>query len=131
MSDMINYLQEYIEKDQIGRISSSHLALVDRYGVEADICQAVATKVSIAVDFPKSGKVMPLSKSERPKEYPDFMEKFDRDEYKSQKALGKMYRICRDYETENRETTFMYQPIKVSFNCFFFILTRIITSKYF
>ena len=124
---MIDYLQDYIKKDQVGRISSAHLALVDKYGVEADVCKAVARKVSIAVDFPKSGRVEILKPDEKPEEYPDFMEKFDREEYKSQKALGKMYRICLDYETENRETSQMYQPVKAS--CSFFSVFSFIDFK--
>lgn len=110
---MIACLEDYIRKDQIGMISNAHLALVDRYGVEDVICKAVARKVSIAVDFAKTGQVIPLTKKEKPREYPDFMENTTREEYKSVKALGKMYRICRDYETENTETTSMYPKIKV------------------
>lgn len=110
---MIIFLQEYIRKDQIGMISSAHLALVDRFGIEDKICKDVARKVSIAVDFAKTGQVIPLVKKEKPREYPDFMEKTEREEYKSIKALGKMYRICRDYETENTEITSICQKIKV------------------
>lgn len=110
---MIICLEEYIRKDQIGMMSSAHLALIDRYDVGDEICKAVARKVSIAVDFAKTGQVIPLTKNERPREYPDFMEKTTSEEYKSIKALGKMYRICRDYETENIEISSMCQKIKV------------------
>ena len=110
---MITCLEEYIRKDQIGMISSAHLALADKFGINAEVSQAVARKVSIAVDFAKTGQVVPLTKSEKPKQYPDFMENTSYEEYKSSKALGKMYRICRDYETENEETCSMCQTIKV------------------
>lgn len=110
---MINCLQDYIAKDQIGSISFAHLAHADMQSVKSYRCLQIAKKISIAVDFAKTGKIVSLSKEDKPKVYPDFMEKYHMDGYKSKKALGKMYRICKDYETENEETTSMYLCVEV------------------
>ncbi|PRD18251.1 UNVERIFIED_CONTAM: hypothetical protein NCL1_61331 [Trichonephila clavipes] len=41
------------------------------------------------------------------------MEKNHKASYKSKKALGKMYRIARDYESEAEDASVTYEDIKV------------------
>lgn len=44
------------------------------------------------IDFAKTGVVAEMPNELRPKTYPDFMEKFDKPSYESQKILGILYR---------------------------------------
>lgn len=115
---MIEFLQKYIKNDQVGTIANAHLAHADKLGIDSEICLSIAKKFSVAVDFAKNGSTQQLDRKERPQEFPDFMEKFHRGVYKSEKALGKMYRVCRDFESENQETSITYQNVKVFQNNF-------------
>uniref|UniRef100_T1E1M1 RNA-dependent RNA polymerase n=1 Tax=Cupiennius salei TaxID=6928 RepID=T1E1M1_CUPSA len=110
---MIDFLQDYIRNDQVGTIANAHLAHADNNGIFSEYCLEIAKKFSVAVDFAKNGKSQSLTRDERPTEFPDFMEKFHRGVYKSDKALGKMYRVCRDFESENEETSIAYHDIEV------------------
>lgn len=113
VDDMIRFLQTYIENDQVGSIANAHLAHADRYDIFHEQCLNIAKKFSVAVDFAKNGSSRSLDRDQRPQQYPDFMEKYHKTVYKSQKALGKMYRVCRDFESENEETSVGYHDIKV------------------
>ncbi|GFY41076.1 RNA-dependent RNA polymerase 1, partial [Trichonephila inaurata madagascariensis] len=62
----------------------------------------------MAVDYVKTGVNRHLGSSEKPRQYPDFMEKNYKASYKSKKALGKMYRIARDYESEADDACVTY-----------------------
>ncbi|KAL6659287.1 hypothetical protein ACP70R_003327 [Stipagrostis hirtigluma subsp. patula] len=55
-------------------------------------CIQLAELASIAVDFPKTGKIVTMPQSLRPKMYPDFMGKEDGESYKSTRILGRLYR---------------------------------------
>ena len=125
---MIDFLQNYIKSDQVGSIANAHLAQADNEGIFSPICLAIAEKFFIAVDFPKTGESEYLEGDERPQEYPDFMENTNRSMYKSKKALGKMYRVCKDFESENEVTSIGYENIKVHF-FFFFTFSTIIYFK--
>ena len=112
---MIDFLQNYIKNDHVGAIASAHLAHADREGIFSPICKSIANKFSISVDFAKNGSSQHLDRNERPIEYPDFMENTIRETYKSKNALGKMYRVCKDFESENQVTSVSYENIKVKF----------------
>lgn len=119
VSNMIDFLQEYIKNDHVGAIASAHLAHADKLGIFDPLCAKIAKKFSISVDFAKNGKCERLERDERPVEYPDFMENAHREMYKSQNALGKMYRVCKDFESENQVTSISYENIKVK--CLFLV----------
>lgn len=110
---MIDFLQNYIKNDHVGSIANAHLAYADDKGISSDECINIARKFFIAVDFPKTGESEHLENKERPKRYPDFMENNNKKMYKSEKALGKMYRVCKDFESENEVTSIGYDSIKV------------------
>ncbi|KAF8782261.1 putative RNA-dependent RNA polymerase 1 like protein [Argiope bruennichi] len=90
-TDMINFLVKYIKNDQL-----KSMLLI--YG---------------SVDYAKTGVSRHLDPPERPDRFPDFMERNYKETYKSKKALGKMYRVAHDYESENQEASITYQDIKV------------------
>lgn len=50
---------------------------------------------SDAVDFPKTGKIPQIDDDLRPKSYPDFMMKCDKQIYTSTKIIGQLFRQCR------------------------------------
>ncbi|XP_054724114.1 uncharacterized protein LOC129234216 isoform X1 [Uloborus diversus] len=110
---MISFLVKYIKNDQVGILANAHLAHADNLGIHASIPLTIAKKFSVAVDFAKNGKSENLDRSERPTTYPDFMEKNHREVYKSQNALGKMYRVCIDFESENQSASTSYKDIQV------------------
>lgn len=98
---MIEFLITYIKQDQVGSIATAHLAFADKFGIFSDICLKLARKFSTAVDFAKSGVSEHLEADERPQWYPDFMEKDHKPVYKSKKALGHLFRVASDYESES------------------------------
>lgn len=114
--DMLQFLSKYIMNDNLGVIANAHLARADDpdHGLEHPICKSIARKFSIAVDFAKNGQEVKLSNDERPQKYPDFMEKGSHaNTYKSKRTLGKLYRICKEYEEGNKisaETVPNIQP---------------------
>uniref|UniRef100_A0A0K0DQT4 RNA-dependent RNA polymerase n=1 Tax=Angiostrongylus cantonensis TaxID=6313 RepID=A0A0K0DQT4_ANGCA len=110
--DMIDFYIKYITQDSIGTISNSFLFQADLYGINSEVCQRLAVKISKAVDFTKtglppdplvkewtivifytdkdSGKEIPPEKSER---QPDFHFGNDYDAtYRSPRLMGKIYR---------------------------------------
>lgn len=105
ISQIIDFLFEFIRKDSVGRISNAHLALSDVMpsGCKDEICKELAKEFSLAVDFPKTGKEpqMPEAAKRIPK-YPDFMEKHPSETYESQKVLGIMYRKCKEIALNTR-----------------------------
>ncbi|KAK9095170.1 hypothetical protein Scep_026639 [Stephania cephalantha] len=56
----------------------------------------LAELAAIAVDFPKTGKLISMPPALKPKLYPDFMGKPHFQSYKSNKILGKIYRKAKD-----------------------------------
>jgi len=64
-------------------------------GPRSEQCLILAELHSVAVDFPKTGVPAEIPKTVRvPSDvgYPDFMEKKNKTEYKSQRVIGKLYR---------------------------------------
>ncbi|KAG8180104.1 hypothetical protein JTE90_027883 [Oedothorax gibbosus] len=114
--DIIEFLITYIRNDQVGIIANTHLALADQLDIFDPMCTTVAKKFSYAVDYAKSGvsrEFFSLKPKDRPKKYPDFMEKPHKETYKSKKALGKMFRVAHDYESENEHASIAYQDIEM------------------
>ncbi|XP_077498466.1 uncharacterized protein LOC144109517 [Amblyomma americanum] len=94
--DIIQFLCEYILNDSVGTMSSAHLVWADQCpdGIFSNICLGLAEKISVCLDFAKTGISASLTKGERPKEYPDFMNKRgSKKTYRSPKVLGELYRL--------------------------------------
>ncbi|VDM61512.1 unnamed protein product [Angiostrongylus costaricensis] len=53
--DMIDFYIKYITQDSVGTISNSFLFQADHYGINSEVCQRLAVKISKAVDFTKTG----------------------------------------------------------------------------
>ena len=80
--------------DSLGAISNAHLILADREPEKAlsPKCVRLANLHSMAVDFAKTGAPAEMPNILKPKEYPDFMERWDKPTYISEGVLGKLYR---------------------------------------
>ncbi|GBM09163.1 RNA-dependent RNA polymerase 1 [Araneus ventricosus] len=111
-ADMVDFLVKYIKNDQVGAIANAHLAHADKSSIFSDKCIAIAKKFSYAVDYAKTGVNGHLEAPERPEQFPDFMERNYKETYRSEKALGKMFRVAHDYESENQDASITYLDIK-------------------
>ncbi|VDM39772.1 unnamed protein product [Toxocara canis] len=97
--DMIDFFLKYLSQDSIGRMSNAHLIMSDRLGLFHEICDGIARKCSIAVDFPKSGEpAEPLSPLEQSDVVPDFMQKSFKPSYRSNRLIGQLYRKVKKVE---------------------------------
>lgn len=90
----MEYFAEYIINDSLGIIANAHTAFADKEPSKArsKACIDLAKLFSLAVDFPKTGIRAQIPPHLRIKKYPDFMEKPDRDSYKSKTVIGKLFR---------------------------------------
>ncbi|CAL1262580.1 unnamed protein product [Larinioides sclopetarius] len=111
--EVAKFFMEYVQNDAIGKIAYDHLAFADKYSIFDPICLKIAEKHSFAVDFAKTGYIERLKDDEIPDEFPDFMDKFWKKKYKSKKVLGKMFRISKDFESENDVSSLEYSNIQV------------------
>ncbi|KAF7722442.1 hypothetical protein EC973_003144 [Apophysomyces ossiformis] len=88
------FFVNYINNDNLGQIANAHLAMADlsKHGALDGMCRRLAQLHSMAVDFPKSGQPARLPDELRVNIFPDFMQKKDKQSYKSQKVLGRIFR---------------------------------------
>lgn len=95
--DIVEFVANYIQNDNLGIIANTHLALADyeKDGIFSSSCIELAKMYSDAVDFPKTGNAPSLQSFKSPEKYPDFMMKRDKLQYTSSKIIGKLYRQCR------------------------------------
>lgn len=94
MQEIHKFFVDYMINDTLGGISTAHLVHADREPDKAfnEKCLELADLHSMAVDFAKTGAPAEMPLILKPKEFPDFMERFDRPSYISDGALGKLYR---------------------------------------
>jgi RNA-dependent RNA polymerase len=80
--------------DTLGAISTAHLVHADREPDKARSrkCMELAELHSMAVDFAKTGAPAEMPRFLKPREFPDFMERFEKPMYISKGVLGKLYR---------------------------------------
>lgn len=80
--------------DTLGAISTAHLVHADREPEKARSrkCLELAELHSMAVDFAKTGAPAEMPRALKPREFPDFMERFEKPMYVSKGVLGKLYR---------------------------------------
>lgn len=92
------FFVDYMISDTLGAISTAHLVHADRERSKArsGACLQLARLHSASVDFAKSGAPAEMPKFLRPKEYPDFMERWDKPTYTSSGVLGKLYNKIAD-----------------------------------
>lgn len=99
MQEIQNFFVDYMSNDNLGAISNAHLVHSDRDPLKArsEICIELAQLHSMSVDFAKTGAPADMPKSLKPKEFPDFMERYDKPTYVSTGVLGKLYRSFMSY----------------------------------
>lgn len=94
LEEIHKFFVDYMVGDTLGAISTAHLVHADREPDKAlsSKCLELAALQSMAVDFAKSGAPAEMPRSLKPREFPDFMERWEKPMYISQCALGKVYR---------------------------------------
>ncbi|XP_022943176.1 RNA-dependent RNA polymerase 1-like [Cucurbita moschata] len=100
MEEVQEYFANYMVNDSLGIIANAHTAFADSRPEKAmsEPCIKLAKLFSIAVDFPKTGVPALISADLRVQVYPDFMDKPDKQSYKSHNVLGKLFRMLDDIE---------------------------------
>ncbi|KAF7362659.1 RNA-dependent RNA polymerase [Mycena venus] len=93
ISDICDFVVDFIKSDVLGLVASDHQALADWLGPEHPDCLELAKLNSDAVDFPKSGVAVHIPQRLRPVRYPDFMGRDPDVSYPSARVLGMMYRL--------------------------------------
>jgi hypothetical protein len=94
IKDITKFFVNYINNDNLGQIANAHLATADlaAHGARDGKCILLAQLHSEAVDFPKTGKAARMTEDLTVKSFPDFMQKKDKESYKSEKVLGRIFR---------------------------------------
>ncbi|PRQ41045.1 putative RNA-directed RNA polymerase [Rosa chinensis] len=100
MEEVEESFTNYIMNCSLGIISNAHLVFADRKPKKAmsDECIKLAKLWSHAVDSPKTGVLVKVPHRLRVHEYPDFMEKSDRQTYESKSVIGKLFRQVKDID---------------------------------
>lgn len=116
MNDIKRFFVSYIQNDNLGLIATAHKIHADlsSKGVLSEKCIQLAKLHSLAVDFPKTGVPADYdSQKYHVQTYPDFIGRNRKNQYLSQKALGKMYREAKatsfrpEYDDINVDRTFL------------------------
>jgi hypothetical protein len=99
---MSDFYVTYMTHDSVGKLATAHLVNADIYGIDSDVCDAVAKKHMQAVDFPKTGqpatrleKANPVTNSpnEDPPRIPDFKDQLFKPTYISPRLNGRVFRF--------------------------------------
>ncbi|CAL9102881.1 unnamed protein product, partial [Musa textilis] len=96
LEEIQKFFVDYMINDTLGVISTTHLIYADSEPMKARSpkCLELANLHSEAVDFAKSGAPAEMPRVLRPKEFPDFMERWDRSTFISPGVIGKLYRAA-------------------------------------
>ncbi|CAN6248973.1 unnamed protein product [Urochloa humidicola] len=94
LEEIQKHFVSYMINDALGVISTAHLIHADRNPLKARSpeCLQLAALHSMAVDFAKTGAPAEMPRALRPREFPDFMERWEKPMYISNGVLGKLYR---------------------------------------
>ncbi|KAL6980202.1 RNA-dependent RNA polymerase [Sarracenia purpurea var. burkii] len=105
--DIIDFFTRNMVNENLGAICNAHVVHADlsEYGALDEKCIKLAELAAIAVDFPKTGKIVTMPFQLKPKMYPDFMGKEKFQTYKSMKILGRLYRQIKDAYAEDVEAS--------------------------
>ncbi|KAL7159077.1 hypothetical protein ABFS83_01G004700 [Erythranthe nasuta] len=106
-TDIIEFFTKNMVNESLGAICNAHVVHADssEYGALDEKCIKLAELAAIAVDFPKTGKIVTMPAELKPKLYPDFMGKDEFQTYKSSKILGKLYRKIKDSNYDYEESS--------------------------
>ncbi|GFP87816.1 RNA-dependent RNA polymerase 6 [Phtheirospermum japonicum] len=106
-SDIIEFFTKNMVNESLGTICNAHVVHADLsdYGALDEKCVRLADLAAIAVDFPKTGKIVTMPPELKPKMYPDFMGKEEFQTYRSSKILGKLYRKIKDAYNQDYEAS--------------------------
>lgn len=113
MQDIIEFFTKNMVNESLGTICNAHVVHADlsEDGALDEKCTKLAELAAIAVDFPKTGKIVSMPPDLRPQMYPDFMGKEELQSYKSAKILGKLYRRVRDaYDLDYEASSLLTYP---------------------
>ncbi|KAJ1439035.1 RNA-dependent RNA polymerase, eukaryotic-type [Sesbania bispinosa] len=93
LEEIQRFFVDYMINDTLGAISTAHLVHADREPDKARSrkCLELAQLHSMAVDFAKTGAPAEMPRALKPREFPDFMERWDKPMYISNGVLGKLY----------------------------------------
>lgn len=94
LEEIQTFFADYMISDTLGVISNAHLVHADCEPEKAlsAKCLELANLHSMAVDFAKTGAPADMPRYLKPREFPDFMERWEKPMYVSYGALGKLYR---------------------------------------
>ncbi|KAL1818418.1 hypothetical protein ACET3Z_013287 [Daucus carota] len=103
LEEIQRFFVDYLINDSLGTISTAHLvhADLDQDKALSETCLYLANLHSMAVDFAKTGAPAEMPRALKPRMFPDFMERWEKQCYTSQGALGKLYRAT--VESTERE----------------------------
>ncbi|CAF1110160.1 unnamed protein product [Adineta steineri] len=97
-NDRLKVIMDICEQDNLGRLSTIHLVLVDKFGINSHQAVMLAAGISQELDSVKSGqhpytpeKIKKII-SKAGKTRPDFMQSTNYKPYKSKKILGILFR---------------------------------------
>lgn len=91
--DMMQFFCDYVATNQLGIIANAHLAISDKLGMCHPQSIQLARYVAAETDAPKKGlTVGKIDSKLMPDEYPDFMQKSDKQSYRSVTVLGELFR---------------------------------------
>ncbi|KAJ4876255.1 RNA-dependent RNA polymerase 2 [Raphanus sativus] len=113
LEEIHKFFVDYMISDTLGVISTAHLVHADRDPEKArsQKCIELANLHSRAVDFAKTGAPAEMPFALKPREFPDFLERFEKPTYISGSVFGKLYRAVKstlaqrkpeDAERENK-----------------------------
>ncbi|CAL5068316.1 unnamed protein product [Urochloa decumbens] len=104
LEEIQKHFVSYMINDALGVISTAHLIHADRNPLKARSpeCLQLAALHSMAVDFAKTGAPAEMPRALRPREFPDFMERWEKPMYHSNGVLGELHRaaLCHAKNTE-------------------------------
>ncbi|XP_059289899.1 RNA-dependent RNA polymerase 6-like [Lycium ferocissimum] len=106
-TDIIEFFSKNMVQESLGEICNAHVVHADlsESGALDEKCLKLAELAALAVDFPKTGKLVTMPFDLKPKLYPDFMGKEEFQSYKSKKILGGLYRRVKDvFDREDGES---------------------------
>lgn len=91
--DMMKFFCDYLAQNQLGIIANAHLATADKFGMKDPKTIQLARYVTAETDAPRQGyTVGKIEPKLLPTEYPDYMNKQDKQSYRSETVLGELYR---------------------------------------
>ncbi|KAK4394629.1 RNA-dependent RNA polymerase 2 [Sesamum angolense] len=107
LEEIERFFADYMISDTLGTISTAHLIHADREPEKAlsPKCLELATLHSMAVDFAKTGAPAEMPRALKPREFPDFMERWEKPMYISRGVLGKLYRATIQFIHKTKPTT--------------------------